>query len=236
MLNILNISKTKWKIIDLLSREIKTQAELARELKISLAAISKEIKELLALGLIREVEKRQAKTKPYKCYRLNEFLYFVGATKEEGIDSKFLAIDDYLRVHLNIWKIPQKEFHYFIENFFFTNICNNKEIFANIESFAVFGSVAKGTATEGSDIDVLIITNDAKQMLNRLGGESFLVENNFEKKTKIIMLQIFEKDEFLESYKKGSKFVKEILSNMIIVYDKRNFLTNLKNEFAKRTS
>jgi hypothetical protein len=50
------------------------------------------------------------------------------------------------------------------------------------------------------------------------------------------MLQIFEKDEFLESCKKGSKFVKEILSNMIIVYDKRNFLTNLKNEFAKRTS
>lgn len=234
MLNILNISKTKWKIIEIISRENKTQTELATELKVSLAAINKEIKDLLSENLIKEVEKKQGKTRPYRCYGLNEFFYFVKATKEET-NAKLLTINNYLRLHLNIWRIPQEEFHYFIENFFLLNILNDKDVFENIESFAVFGSVAKGTATEGSDIDVLIIRK-TKGELKDLKETGLLVEDNFNKKTKIIMPQIFEINEFLDSYKKESKFIKEILSNMIIIYDKNNFLTNMKDEFTKRTS
>ena len=74
-------------------------------------------------------------------------------------DAKFLPINDELRIHLRIWSIPQQEFHSFVD--LYRHIITTSVDFdfeRDIESIAIFGSVARGEARKDSDVDTLIIT------------------------------------------------------------------------------
>jgi len=225
----LNISKTKEVILNALTTK-KTQTELAKELNLSFPAINKEIKELIYLDFIKELEKKPGKTRPYKVYIRNDFFYFISSMQNNFYSDK-MCVNEYLKLHLNLWKIPQKEYLFFIESFLWAILCDSSKI-KELDSFAIFGSVAKGNATENSDIDILLISQKNSKILDYGKEGAIITDINGDKK--MIMAQTFTKEEFLNNYKKGSKFIKEILSNMIIIYDKENFLYNLKNGISKK--
>jgi len=44
------------------------------------------------------------------------------------------------------------------------------------------------------------------------------------------MGQVFDKNDFINSFNSNSKFAREVVKNMTIIYDKDNLLLNLKND------
>ena len=60
---------------------------------------------------------------------------------------------------------------------------------------------------------------------------ALIVEIN--KERKVFMGKIYSARDFKDSLKKGSKFIREIIKDMIIIYDPNNFLKGVKDEFKK---
>jgi hypothetical protein len=61
----------------------------------------------------------------------------------------------------------------------------------------------------------------------------------FSFKSIISSFQIFAKDDFTKALKSGSKFAKEVIKKMIVIYGRNNFLLNLKrgnDGFKRETS
>lgn len=220
------ISKTSWKIIELLGERDRTPTELVNLLKISHSSLHKHLENLERNNFIIKIAENKGKTRPYKTYSLGEgFIYFIEALNGE-VAKKFLRIDENLKVHLNVWKIPQKEFQYFVERFWW-DIQDDME---KINSIGVFGSVAKGNAREDSDIDILILTNKKENLLEKKYGTK-IIKKPYEK-GKMIMSQIFEKNGFIEAIIKKSKFANEAIKNMILIYDKEDFLLKIKRQYG----
>ena len=146
-------------------------------------------------------------------------MYFIKALPNDA-DRIFLEANSYLNVHLNIWSIPQKEYHYFIEKLWW-------ELEPlGIDAFAVYGSVANGTAKEGSDIDILVLSGKNLTKLQKYNAK--MVGRPGEER--MVMLQAFSPLEFEKSLNSGSKFASEAVKWMRIVYDPLNLLKRMKLE------
>ena len=96
-----------------------------------------------------------------------------------------------------------------------------KELGDRIESIVLYGSVAKKTAHEESDIDILIVTQEQDKRLydkiSKIRTQIDLESNTF---TAIVHLT----SEELERYTKlGSPFIKSVAEEGIILYDRGTF-------------
>ena len=87
----------------------------------------------------------------------------------------------------------------------------------SISRIVLFGSAAKGEADEESDIDLLIVVSD---------GDPYIWRRKFIEETlpityqlgRYISIKTFTEKEFENLAKKGSFFIKEVLSNGIPIY------------------
>lgn len=215
------INKTKWKIIEELSKANKTPTELMKKLKITLPSIHAQLKALEQEKLIKKIGEIKGKTRPYAEYSIGDgFIYFIKALPGET-DQRFLEIDENLKLHLRIWSIHQKEYHYYIERFWW----QIQEHLENIDAIVVYGSVASGQAREGSDVDVLLLVKkDVKKYEEKFNA----IMVGPKGKGKIIMAQVFRTDDFKNSLKKGSDFAAEVIKNNIVIYDPDKNFTKLK--------
>lgn len=217
----ITLHKTKWQIIEALTKGNKTPTELAKRLKITLPSIHAQIKELEQENLIKKVGEIKGKTRPYAEYSIREgFIYFVKALPDETAQ-KFLPIDENLKLHLRIWSVPQKEYHYYIERFWW----QIQEYLKDIDSIIVYGSVASGEARDGSDIDILMLVKKNMKKYEKMFSAKMIGTRG---KRKMIMCQIFETDDFENSLKKGSDFAREVMKNNIVIYDPDNNFIKLK--------
>ena len=149
----MNLTKTRWRILKLLAENNKTQTELADSLNISMPSVYSQLKYLEEHKLVYREKERKGKTRPFTEYSLGRgFVYFIEAVPNEA-KKVYLEVDENIKRHLRIWSVPQKEFHYPIEKFWW----DAENYIDDIEFIAVYGSIAKGNAREDSDIDVLII-------------------------------------------------------------------------------
>jgi predicted nucleotidyltransferase len=106
----------------------------------------------------------------------------------------------------------------------------------NLVSFVVFGSCGRGTPTNESDIDILIILNEIK--INRLKRmEEFYQNIEKEIEDKIKNLKNYSIDTFISPIIRskdevlyGSPLYIEMLRGVKIVYDKDNFF----NDYLKK--
>lgn len=206
------LSKTKWRIIEELSKGDKSPTDLARIMRVSIPSVYLQLVELERMELVKKIGGKSGKTRPYQQYSLGEgFLFFVKAMPNETVMRR-IEMNDNIKLHFRIWSLPQQEFHEPVENF----LWQLKPKLSNIDSIAVFGSVARGDAKEDSDVDVLILCKkDMKidaSMINR----------------KMFVPQVFVTEDFENSIKRGSKFADEVLRNVIIIYDKEDILKNAK--------
>ncbi len=119
----------------------------------------------------------------------------------------FLEADENIKIHLRIWSIPQKDFHYFVESFWW----ELQDYMDDIVSFAVFGSVAKGNARDDSDIDVLLIAEkNAKEIEKKFSAKIV----GKKEKGKMAMSQVFSPADF-EKALEESAFAKHIIGSMM---------------------
>jgi len=86
-----------------------------------------------------------------------------------------------------------------------------------IYSIIVYGSVARGTATKDSDIDILVIGKDRKdwETVSRIAYEIDF-ENGF--RTFITTIFLTE-DEFKHRLKVGDPFLHNVLKEGVVLYD-----------------
>lgn len=219
----MNLNETQWKIIEELAKRDKTPTELAKILKVTLPSIHIQLKQLEINKLIKKIEKEKGKTRPYTKYSLgNGFVYFVKALPRET-QRNLLEIDDNLKLHLRIWSIPQRAYHYYIEKFWW----DIQDYIDDIDSIVVYGSVARGDAKEGSDIDILLLV---KKNVSRYEKMFSAKRIGLKGRKKMIMCEIFKTDDFENSLRKGSDFAVEILKNHIVIYDPTENFRKLKNE------
>lgn len=202
----------KWEVIKLLAKGNKTPTELAKLLKISMPSLHKHLIQLEQEKMIAKIGEKKGKTRPYAEYSLGQgFVYFIKALPGEA-EQKFLTIDENLKLHLRIWSVPQRRYHYYIESFWW----KLQDYLEDIEAVMVYGSVAQGTAKEDSDIDVLLLVkNDVKKYEKLFGAKVIGPKGRGE----MVMAQVFETKDFENSLKKGSKFAKEALKNIKVIYD-----------------
>lgn len=217
-------SEIKWNIIEMLSEKDRTVSELAKQVKTSLSNVSQQLSELEALGLVKKIGVEKGKRRPFLKYSLGKgFVFFAEAIPKEA-RKIFLEVDENIKTHMRIWSIPQKEFHYFVESLWW----ELQDYLNDIVSFAIFGSVAKGNAREDSDIDVLLIAEkNAKELEKKFSAKIVGMKEN----GKMIMAQVFSPADFEEALKE-SKFAKQIISSMIIVCDRDDFLYKLREKYG----
>lgn len=218
------ITKTKWKILELLGEKDRSPTELSKLLKLSAPTLHKHLQYLETNKIIQKKGEIKGKTKSFNIYSLgNGFIYIIKVMHED-VSKQFLEIDKNLEIYFKIRQIPQKKFYYFIDRFWW----EIQEDIDKVNSIAIFGSVASGNAREDSDIDILILTKQKNKEIEKKYGARII--NNPDEKGKMIMAQVFDKNDFIGSFNSGSKFAKEVIKNMIIIYDKDDFLLNLKKE------
>jgi len=217
------INKTKWKIIEELSEGNKTPTELAKKLKMSLPSIYVQLMSLEQEKLVKKVGEIKGKTRPYAEYSIgNGFIYFMKALPNET-GQRFLEVDQNISFHLRVWSIPQKQYHYYIENFWW----QIQDYLKDIDAVVIYGSVASGQAREGSDIDILmLVKKDVKKYEEKFN----VIMVGPRGMREIIMCQVFRTDDFENSLKKGSDFAAEVLRNNIVIYDPNKNFIKLKNE------
>lgn len=224
----LNLNKTKWRIIQELSKGNKTPTELAKKIKITMPSIHAQLKEMQQEGMVKKVGEIKGKTRPYAEYSIEEgFVYFVRALPNEA-EQIFLPVEQNLQLHLRIWSVPQKEYHYYLEGFWW----QIQDYLEDIDSIVVYGSVASGKAREGSDIDILLLVKKDVKKYEKIFNAIMVGPKG---KREMVMAQVFRTDDFENSLKKGSKFAEEVIKNHRIIYDPNKKFEKIKNGFDRKT-
>lgn len=85
----------------------------------------------------------------------------------------------------------------------------------------IFGSYAKGTYKETSDLDVFIIGNKKENDYNKK-GELFDID---------VSIKYFTKKEFKELLNKKNNLIKEIIENHILLFNIENFIELILREY-----
>jgi uncharacterized protein len=143
----MHLNKTKWKIIEELSKGDKTHTSLAKTLGITMPSIHAQIKDLESEKLIRKAGKIKGKTRPYEEYTIGRgFVYVIKALPNQA-EQRFLHEHE----ALDLGKMLSKEE-------ILQKIGQNKK---KIKSFGVknltlIGSYAHDEAKHESDIDFLV--------------------------------------------------------------------------------
>lgn len=214
------IEGRQWEIIRILAQGNKTPTEIAKIMNISLPGLHSHLVELERAGMIKKADATKGKTRPYTTYTIGQgFVYFAKAMKGSA-EQGFIEADENVRAQISIWAIPQKEYHYYIESFWW----QLQEYLEDIDAMAVFGSVAKGNARENSDIDVLLLVKKDVKKFEKMFG-AIAVGKKGEKA--IVMAQVFETNDFKNSLKKGSKFADEVIKSRKTIYDPNELLSGL---------
>ena len=96
-----------------------------------------------------------------------------------------------------------------------------KEVGDRIESIVLYGSVAKNTAHEDSDIDILIVTRDEdKRLYDKISKIRTKIDLDNNTLTTLVHMSSRE----LEHYVKlDSPFIKSVAQEGVILYDKGIF-------------
>lgn len=95
------------------------------------------------------------------------------------------------------------------------------ELGKRIQSIVIYGSVARGEATEDSDIDVLVLSDD-KRVREKVSDIAYEIDFEYDFETFIMPIHLTTK-EFEHRIKVGSPFTSSILKEGVILYDDGTF-------------
>lgn len=216
------LKKTNWAIVEELSKKDQTPTELAKKLNMSVANADHYLSILGKNSIVKKISriKTNKKGRPFNLYSLDKgFIYIVEVIPKESKQIFLEAAED-VKLQLRIWQLPHKEIHYHIAKFWW----QIQDQIEKIQAIAIFGSAVKEDFLKSSDIDILVISPDKKMQLST-------VITKPDDKSRMLNVQIFTEEEFRDLFVKGSKFANETIKTMHLIYDPKNFLWSLKNEY-----
>lgn len=222
------ITGTRREIVETLLEGDASATEIAEELDLSLQTIHRHLTSLREEGYIRESGKRSGKTRPYKLYSVEKSAY-VFSLFDRKIVERSLDPTEAHETLFSILQVPQVEFHSVLISYLF-GLPDDWET-RKIHSIAVYGSVARGDATVESDIDLLFITKETEQ--DDIFADSFITDNVIEEfgNRRIVSNKVLTVDEIREGIELDSQFLRNVLSEMIILYDPDNFLKDIRESY-----
>lgn len=213
----MDLQKNRLEILKFISDKERTPTEISKKFNMSLPGVHSNLNFLENRGFIEKSGEKKGKTRPYNLYTIKKDIFSYLKISKKDVSKETLEIDEDFDSILQIYKISSRDFRKSLLKFWYDIQRFRKEI----QSIAVYGSVAKGNQKQDSDIDILIISKNPDKLEKEYSAKMF--EN------KMIMAKAFSKKDFLDSKNKGSLFIKEILENMFIIYDPENILSSLKN-------
>lgn len=217
------VSAAKREILQKLVERDWTPTDLAEDLDKSPETIYNHLNDLAERGIL---SKRQvaAKTRPKTEYSIGEgFIQYIAVLPGQYRE-RILELDESKAPIVRIWNVPQQEFHPYLENFWWSLKHDaDIDLRKDITAVAIYGSVARGTADRDSDIDVLVVTENAtvEEFVNGHFGALRLETNAG---SKIAIAEVYTKRDYRNSLVHGSDFLRNVRDEMHIVYDPINLL------------
>jgi DNA-binding transcriptional ArsR family regulator/predicted nucleotidyltransferase len=227
------ITGTRREIVEILSKGEASATEIAEELDLSLPTIHRHLTSLREKGYVRESGKRSGKTRPYKLYSVEESAYLFSILGSEIVE-RSLDLTAAHETLFSILQVPQTEFHPVLISHLFSLPADWEG--RKIHSIAVYGSVAHGDATEESDIDLLFVTEKAEQ--DDVFTDSLILDNVVEEfdNRRIVSNKVLTIDEMREGIELDSQFLRNVVEEMIILYDPDDFLTDVRDSYVGQTN
>lgn len=223
------ITGTRREIVEILLKGDASATEIAEELDLSLPTIHRHLTSLREEGYVRESGKRSGKTRPYKLYSVEKSAYLFSILGSEIVE-RSLELTEAHETLFSILQVPQTEFHPVLISHLFSLPADWEG--RRIHSIAVYGSVARGDATEESDIDLLFVTEEAEQ--DDVSSDSLIVDNVVEEfdNRRIVSNKVLTMDEIREGIELDSQFLRTVVEEMIILYDPGDFLKDIRDNYV----
>lgn len=220
---VFEVSTAKKEVLEKLAEGDWTPTELAEELDKSRSSVYNHLDELYERGVLTKT-KVEAKTRPKTRYSIgNGFIQYITVLPGQ-FNERVLGIDRHKEAIIRIWNVPQEEFHPYIEEFWRAIEDNaDVDLEENVVAVAVYGSVARGEANAGSDIDLLLIAEgeEAEQTLNETFGSIRLTT---EEGSKIGIVEVYTKEDYRSSLAHGSSFLENVQDEFHVLYDPEKLL------------
>lgn len=225
------LTGTRRAIVEILLEEDASATEIAEKLDLSLQTIHRHLTSLQEDGYVRESGTRSGKTRPYKLYSAEESAYLFSLYDDSIIERSFELTDAHGTL-FSILQVPQSEFHPILISYLFS-LPGDWEP-RTVHSIAVYGSVARGDATEESDIDLLFVTEDTAQ--DDVFADSLIVDNVLEgfDDRRIVSNKVLTLDEIKEGLEADSQFLRSVFEEMIILYDPEGVLKDIQENYAEQ--
>lgn len=217
------LSTAKREVIEKLTDQDWTPTDLAAELGKSPETVYNHLNELQELGALSK-QKVAAKTRPKTEYSLGTgFVQYVAALPGR-FEERVFELDDRKGPVVSIWNVPQPEFHPYLEDLWWgLRLNDDVDLETEVAAFAVYGSVARGTAEQDSDVDLLAVVEDrhAEERLTELLGTR-VVETEVGRK--LVATQVYTREDYRESETRGSDFLAGIRDDLHPIYDPERLL------------
>lgn len=210
------VSRAKKQILEKLVEESWAPTDLAKELGKSPETVYNHLNDLAEMGVLEKSEEK-AKTRPKTVYSIGDgFVQYLAVLPGQVI-LRTTGVNENQKALLRIWAIPQEEFHPYLEALW-KHVKNDE----GVTSLAVYGSVARGTADEDSDIDLLMVVEDEAEERVRNDYESKVLKA--EEGSKLAMAKVFTRSDYIKSRESGSDFLERIREDLHILNDREGVL------------
>jgi len=214
---VFEVTAARKKILQKLTEQDWTPTDLAEELNKSSSSVYNHLNDLHKQGILTK-NKVQAKTRPKTLYSINNgFVQYVAILPGQFAE-RTVELTDRKEAMFRIWTVPQDEFHPHLEEYWHTLLKLADISFEDIEAVAVYGSVARGTADQDSDIDILLVVDDsdtAEAATDLLGSIRVTTKSG----GKICMTEVYSREEYRNSVAHGSDFLESIQDELQIIHD-----------------
>lgn len=212
------VSQAKKQVLEQLSVQDWTPTDLAAELGKSPGTVYNHLDDLAAQGVLttRQVP---AKTRPKTAYSLGPgFVQYI-AVAPGVVQEGALTLDVDKGPLLRIWMLPQETFHPYLQEYWW-RLTHSPDIDlqTDIRAVGVYGSVARGDADEGSDIDVLVVAEGrdaAATVTDRVGSVRLEIAGD----ARIVLTEVFTAEEFRNSWVHESQFLQDVLPEIHPIFD-----------------
>lgn len=229
------LSGTRREIVGFLSGKEAPATEIADELDLSPQTVHHHLKSLEADGYVRETGTRNGKTKPYKLFSATETSSLLSIYDGKIVDRN-LELTDGHKLLFSVLEVPQTQFHFPL----FSYLLNSSDTASGVVAIAVYGSVARGDATEESDIDLLFVTeNDVATtpdapMLVPASFEDRILPSGDTPRKRVVTVESFTKEELHEGLELDSQFLRSAVGESIILYDPNDVLRQAKADYVEQ--
>lgn len=238
---------TAREVLELLAEQPRSPTEVAEELGVSDQTASRHLRQLAADGYAEEERRGRNAHRPdprrgYKQYRMREFAQ-VFAGYDGELFEHTSSLTDSSRAVFSVLRVPQERYHAPLLSYLFTPHADRLDL--GVIGIVVYGSVARGTAQEDSDIDLLVVYDpeefaggyqDTADPVdpNELLVTTFGGANGFtgQEELPVYTEQWFSVSDFTGGLHAGSQFLRNVLDEGIVLYDPEGVIRDARQERA----